>query len=101
MANLFFSGEKASKEEARKALMEHIADNWTGTFTANFHTDGGGIHIQAVLEFEDTNELMSFVQSFLLSLWAGAWWCLKFLAATLMCSSKTNSDNHLVDTRLF
>ena len=59
MANLFFSGEKASKEDARKALMEYIADNWTGTFTANFHTDGGGIHIQAVLEFEDTNELMS------------------------------------------
>ena len=59
MANLFFGGEKASQEDARKALMEHIADNWTGRFTANFRSDDGGLHIQAVLEFEDTEELMS------------------------------------------
>ena len=58
MANLFFKEEKASREEARKALMEHIADNWADRFTVNFHSDDGGVHIQAVLEFEDTSELM-------------------------------------------
>ena len=58
MANLFFKEEKATREEARKALMEHIADNWADRFTVNFHSDDGGAHIQAVLEFEDTNELM-------------------------------------------
>jgi len=36
MANLFFSGEKASKEEAQAGLMELIADNWTDRFTADF-----------------------------------------------------------------
>jgi hypothetical protein len=42
MANLFFSGEKASKEEARTGLMELIADNWTDAFTVDFWSDGGG-----------------------------------------------------------
>ena len=41
MANLFFSGEKASKEEARAGLMELIADNWTDAFTVDFWSDGG------------------------------------------------------------
>jgi|TARA_R110002020_G_C15987285_1_gene748990 hypothetical protein len=59
MANLFWSDEKASQEEARKALMEYIADNWADRFTVIFHSDDGGQMIQAVLEFEDTNELMS------------------------------------------
>jgi len=59
MANLFWNDKRASQEEARKALMEYIADLWTGRFTVNFHSDDGGAHIQAVLEFEDTNELMT------------------------------------------
>jgi len=59
MANLFWNDKKASQEDARRALMEHIADNWTERFTVTFHSDDGGQMIQAVLEFEDTNELMS------------------------------------------
>jgi hypothetical protein len=58
MANLFFSGEKASKEEARKGLMEYIADNWTDRFTVDFWSDDGGHMIRAVLEFDDPNEIM-------------------------------------------
>jgi hypothetical protein len=58
MANLFFSGEKASREEAKRGLMEHIADNWTGRFTVDFWSDDGGHMIRAVLEFDDTNEIM-------------------------------------------
>tara|TARA_R110000824_G_scaffold45206_2_gene130863 strand:+ start:70 stop:351 length:282 start_codon:yes stop_codon:yes gene_type:complete len=59
MANLFFSGEKASKEEASKGLMELIADNWIGRFTVDFWSDGGGQMIRAVLEFDDPGEIMS------------------------------------------
>jgi hypothetical protein len=59
MANNFFRGEKASREEARKALMEFIADNWNDAFTVDFHSDGGGWMIRAILEFDDTNETMS------------------------------------------
>ena len=56
MANLFFSGEKASKEEARKGLMEYIAEIWEDRFTVIFHSDDGGWHIQAVLEVYDPDE---------------------------------------------
>ena len=59
MANLFFSGEKATKEEARAGLMGLIADNWSGRFTVNFHSDDGGHMIQAVLEFDNPEEIMS------------------------------------------
>mgnify|MGYP003119183863 FL=1 len=58
MANLFWNDEKASQEDARKGLMEYIADNWTDRFTVNFHSDDGGQMIQAVLEFDDTNDIM-------------------------------------------
>jgi len=59
MANLFWNDEKASQDEARQALMEYIADIWPGAFTVTFHSDDGGFHIQAVLEFEDTTDIMS------------------------------------------
>tara|TARA_R110001583_G_scaffold400_3_gene3660 strand:- start:728 stop:1006 length:279 start_codon:yes stop_codon:yes gene_type:complete len=59
MANLFFSGKKVSKEEARKALMEHIAEIWTDRFTVDFWHDDGGEMIRAVLEFDDTEEIMA------------------------------------------
>ena len=58
MANLFWNDEKASKDEARKALMKYVAEIWEDTFTVNFHSDDGGHMIQAVLEFDDTEELM-------------------------------------------
>ena len=47
MANKFWANEKASKEEARKALMEFIADIWTERFTVNFHSDDGGFHLRS------------------------------------------------------
>jgi len=58
MANLFWNDKKAPKQEAKKTLMEFIADNWTGGFTAAFHSDDGGEHIMAVLEMDDPNETM-------------------------------------------
>ena len=56
MASLYFRGEKAPKEEAKRKLMEHIADNWTGGFAVDFWTDGGGPMIRAVLEMEKPDE---------------------------------------------
>jgi flagellar basal body-associated protein FliL len=58
MANIFWNDKKAPQDEARKSLMAYIADIWTDTFTVNFHSDDGGHMIQAVLEFDDTDELM-------------------------------------------
>ena len=56
MASLYFRGKKAPKEEAKRKLMEHIADNWIGGFTVDFWTDGGGPLIRAVLEMENPDE---------------------------------------------
>lgn len=58
MANLAFSGEKASQKEARKELMSILADNWTGAFTVDFHSDDGGLHMQAIVECSDTNDML-------------------------------------------
>jgi hypothetical protein len=58
MANNFFRGEKAPQDEARAALMELIADNWTGAFTVDFWSDDGGAMIRAVLELADPNSML-------------------------------------------
>ena len=58
MANIFWNDKKAPKDEARKGLMEYIADNWTDRFTVSFASDDGGHMIQAILEFDNTEELM-------------------------------------------
>ena len=58
MANIFWNDKKAPQDEARKSLMEYVADIWTDRFTVNFHSDDGGQDIQAVLEFDDTDDLM-------------------------------------------
>ena len=56
MANIAFNKEKAPKDEARKSLMEHIADNWTGPLWVNFFSGDNGAGIQAVLEVENTSD---------------------------------------------
>ncbi len=58
MANLFWNDKKATQEEARQALMEYVAEIWLDRFTVNFHSDDGGQMIQAVLEFDNTDEIM-------------------------------------------
>ena len=58
MANIFWNDKKASKDDARKGLMEYIAEIWEDRFTVKFHSDDGGWHIQAVLEFDDPDEDM-------------------------------------------
>ena len=55
---IFWNDKKAPKLEAKKSLMEHIADNWTGGFTVAFRSDDGGEHIMAVLEVNDPDEML-------------------------------------------
>mgnify|MGYP001187654052 CR=1 FL=1 len=72
MANLFFSDEKAPAEEAKRKLMEHIADNWTGPFTVDFWSDDGGQMIRAVLEMEDPNQMLDrAIRSKFDAMWMG------------------------------
>jgi len=72
MANNFFRGEKAPQDETRAALMELIADNWTGTFTVDFWSDDGGQMIRAVLEMEDPNQMLErAIRSKFDAMWMG------------------------------
>jgi hypothetical protein len=47
MANLAFSGPKASQKEVKKELMKVLADCWTGAFTVDIFSDGGGAIVRA------------------------------------------------------
>ena len=54
MANLAFSGPKASQKEVKKELMKVLADCWTGAFTVDIFSDGGGAIVRAIVECADT-----------------------------------------------
>ena len=56
MANIAFSGEKASQNEVKKALMAILADSWPEAFTVDFWSDDGGAIARAVVECHDTEE---------------------------------------------
>ena len=63
MANIYFSGEKAEQETAKKKLMQHAAAVFDGRFTARFESDDGGSHIVLVIEVEEPAEpLDSFLR---------------------------------------
>jgi len=55
MANLAFSGPKATQKEVIKALMGVLADNWPGAFTVDIFSDGGGAVVRAIVECTDTD----------------------------------------------
>jgi len=56
MANLAFAGKKATQQEVKKALMLILADNWPNAFTVDFHSDGGGHILRAIVECENTDD---------------------------------------------
>ena len=62
MANIAFSGEKASEYDVKRELMNLLADNWTGAFAVDFWSDDGGGIVRAVVECSDPNERLE--QSF-------------------------------------
>lgn len=56
MANLAFSGQKASQDEVKKVIMSILADSWPEAFTVDFWSDGGGTVVRAVVECHDTDD---------------------------------------------
>ena len=56
MANIAFAGKKASEYDVKRELMTLLADNWTGAFTVDFHSDDGGGIVRAVVECDDPDE---------------------------------------------
>ena len=58
MANIFFSGEKADKKEAKKQLMLHIAGVFDGRYTVRFESDDGGNHITLIIEVEEPSQTL-------------------------------------------
>ncbi len=55
MANIAFSGEKASEYEVKQSLMTLLADSWEGAFAVDFWSDDGGRIVRAVVECADPN----------------------------------------------
>ena len=52
MANRYFAGEKASKEEARQTLREHVKSVCDLKHMVCFESDDGGSHIVIYVEVE-------------------------------------------------
>tara|TARA_R100001594_G_scaffold138720_1_gene182523 strand:+ start:111 stop:404 length:294 start_codon:yes stop_codon:yes gene_type:complete len=50
MSSIYFSGEKAPKEEAVKALMAEMVDYTDGTFWVRFESDDTSNHLTAIIE---------------------------------------------------
>lgn len=72
MADIFSGGKKAEKSEARKTLMNHIAENWMGTFGVDFYSDDGGNLIRAILEVEEPGDnLEKYVREKFPAVWQG------------------------------
>lgn len=55
MANIFYSGEKAPEEEAKRELEKHVRGVCDLVYTVRFESDDGGKHIVLYLEVEDTS----------------------------------------------
>lgn len=71
MSSRHFSSEKASKKEAKKALMSHVASVFDGRYAVKFESDDGGNVITLYLEVEKPSQpLDPFLSE---SLWASMW----------------------------
>ena len=60
MANIYWAGDKAPKEEAAKCLMEELADCTDSRYYVRFESDGTGAHVCAYVETvhtKDTNKV--------------------------------------------
>lgn len=61
MANIYWAGAKAPKEEAAKALMKELAEWTDNRYYARFESDGTGAHLCAIIETEHTEDTTKFV----------------------------------------
>ena len=61
MAHIYWTGDKAPEEDAKKALMSELVECTDSTFTVRKESDGSGIHISIYVEKEDPNKNNDFV----------------------------------------
>ena len=60
MANIYWAGAKAPKEEAAKALMKELVDCTDNRYYTRFESDGTGAHICAYVETAHTKDPSKF-----------------------------------------
>ena len=60
MANIYWQGAKAPKEEAVDALMKELADCTDNRYHARFESDGTGAHLCAIVETIHTKDTSKF-----------------------------------------
>ena len=71
MSSRHFNGKKASKQEAKKALMLHTASVFDGRYAVKFENDDGGSVVNLYLEVEEVSERLDpFLSD---TLWASKW----------------------------
>ena len=60
MANIYWTGENAPKEEAVEALMKELVDCTNNRFYARFESDGTGAHLCAIVETPKSQDRSKF-----------------------------------------
>lgn len=60
MANIYWAGAKAPKEEAVKALMKELTECTDNRYYVRFESDGTGAHLCAIVETEHTDDTSKF-----------------------------------------
>ena len=60
MANIYWAGDKAPKEEATKALMKELVECTNNRFYARHESDGTGAHLCAIIEVTSTQDRSKF-----------------------------------------
>lgn len=60
MANIYWAGAKAPKEETVKALMKELAECTNNRYYVKFESDGTGAHVCAYVETEHTKDTTKF-----------------------------------------
>jgi hypothetical protein len=58
MANLFFSGEQAPKQEAINALILKISEYFNGRYEVRVASDDGGSHLEIQIEVPEPNNYL-------------------------------------------
>ncbi len=76
MANLFFRGEKATKEEAINSLILKISEYYAGRYEVRVTSDDGGNHLEVQIEVRDVSrslleEAPHFPMDEIVPMWQG------------------------------
>ena len=61
MAHIYWTGDKASEEEVKKALMKEMVDCTDSAFTVRKQSDDTSTHMSVYVEKKDPNENTNFV----------------------------------------